>query len=256
MKPEELDQLIETLTGIRAGKAWQFTAGTLWIDADGDTCPLGCARLHHKIRLKPWTLPPPPEGKQWHRGAEFTEADLPEGYRPMLVGETAIDGDEFLPYKEGTPVFWLTRTTGINVNCNIWLDSEAISKHRTKRPLPDPYAEPRAAHKAGKVIQIWDGAEWETLPSPNFNSPIGKYRIKPNPVPLCKDDIPTGSGLRNLKFYPDMAWVGISRVGVNGVATANGVFYSYETLAAEGSAWEIQRPGQSWQPCSKEAPAP
>jgi hypothetical protein len=124
MKPEELDQLIETLTGIRAGKPWiQTRAGTL---------------------------------QPFH------------------------------------------------------------AKHRTKRPLP----------------------------------------VEPDPVPLCKDDIPTGSGLRNLKFYPDMAWVGISRVGVNGVATANGVFYSYETLAAEGSAWEIQRPGQSWQPCSKEAPAP
>lgn len=94
-----------------------------------------------RIRVKPWALPPPPDGREWHRSAEFTEADLPEGYRPMLVGETAIDGDEFLPYREDAPVGWLTRVTGGNVNCNIWLDSEAISKHRTKRPLlVDPYA--------------------------------------------------------------------------------------------------------------------
>ncbi len=35
-----------------------------------------------------FTLPPPPPGREWHRDDEWTREMLPEGYRPLLVGET------------------------------------------------------------------------------------------------------------------------------------------------------------------------
>ena len=38
-------------------------------------------------RVKPWKLPAPPEGMQWHRN-DWTEDMLPEGWRPMLLNET------------------------------------------------------------------------------------------------------------------------------------------------------------------------
>lgn len=42
---------------------------------------------------KPWTLPPPPEGQQWHR-TDWTEEMLPKGYRPLLLEEKDEIGDD------------------------------------------------------------------------------------------------------------------------------------------------------------------
>lgn len=35
-----------------------------------------------------WQLPPPPPGREWQRADKWTKDMLPEGYRPMLIGET------------------------------------------------------------------------------------------------------------------------------------------------------------------------
>jgi hypothetical protein len=251
MKSKKLDQLIETLTGIRAGKPWQFKRPLYleWEDPQRGASPILLMSWDNEIRLKPWTLPPPPVGKQWHRGAEFTEADLPEGCRPLLVGEEFCIVDEYVSQSSGK---WIPGSGHPTVAY-----IPGWSKIRTKCPLPvkDPYAELKAAHAAGKVIQLlspFTGRN-DILHPPAFDDLPERYRVKPDLVPLCKDDIPTGSGLRNLKFYPDMAWVGISRVDVKGVATDAG-FYSYEALADKVNAWEIQRHGQDWQPCHKDAP--
>jgi hypothetical protein len=46
---------------------------------------------------------------------------------------------------------------------------------------PDPYAELKAAQKAGKVIQLPSGDKWEDLTDPTFDFPVSCYRIKPEP---------------------------------------------------------------------------
>lgn len=80
-----------------------------------------------------------------------------------------------------------------------WIWSEF--DYRTT-PKPDPYAELKAAHARGEVIQIWSGVDWAdfTLPPLWRNSPEN-YRIKPTPkrVPLEAKDVPPicwiGNGL-------------------------------------------------------------
>lgn len=246
--PDELRELGRIFTAVGNGAQWQFATLTrpeAWHDPDtGFDLRRAVGRKYH-IRLKPWTPPPPPEGREWNQGEKFTADDLPEGYRPMLVGEDVQKGDECWERGKGP---WVAADPA--TLSKVW-----HVKHRTRRPLPkpDPYAELKAAHAAGKVIEYsMDLENWEHFANgrvePKWTSPPEHYRAKL--VPLCKEDIPTGSGLRNAKFYPDMAWVGISRVGVKGVAT-DGVFYSFETLARD-PAWEIQRPGQDWKPCHKE----
>lgn len=73
-----------------------------------------------------WQLPAPPAGKRWHR-EDFCEADLPEGWRPLLEGEDIHAGDE-----------WLTCS-------GVWQSQmsfekgglySGVQKHRTRRPLP------------------------------------------------------------------------------------------------------------------------
>lgn len=85
----------------------------------------------------------------------------------------------------------------------------------------DPFAELKAAHKAGKVIQIKGYAEqWNDLDhSPEWRAPIAEYRIKPEPewVELEASDVPPGSVLRQLVDTPSVAfWLvrSASREGV------------------------------------------
>lgn len=72
-----------------------------------------------------WTLPAPPAGQQWHR-TDWTEEMLPEGYRPLLHGETIYYHDEFR-------------------HANVWdviasnqqpIATPVLAHFRTKRPLP------------------------------------------------------------------------------------------------------------------------
>lgn len=143
MKTEELNQLIETLTGIRNGRPWQFKRprSLEWEDSQHGASPRLIMSWGHEIRLKPWTLQPPPEGREWFLGEEFTADDLPDGYRPLLVGEDAQDCDEVWKHGKGP---WVK---GRPLKLGEW-----HAKHRTKRPLPveDPYAELKAAHAAGE----------------------------------------------------------------------------------------------------------
>jgi len=65
--------------------------------------------------------------EQNHRD-DFTEADLPEGYRPILIGEEYLAGDEYL--HSGT---WNAETyQGVNRVTRDYL----YFKTRTRRPLP------------------------------------------------------------------------------------------------------------------------
>lgn len=74
-----------------------------------------------------WRLPDPPPGQQWHRD-DWTQDMLPEGYRPLLLGEDMQIGDE--RYFNGK---WETKTT----NCG-WVFENADEYHvpgRTSRPM-------------------------------------------------------------------------------------------------------------------------
>lgn len=76
----------------------------------------------------PWTLPPPPEGQQWHR-TDWTQDMLPDGWRPLLKGESRGSGDE---YQYGGDTGWR--------RCQIMATAEddSMEFYRTRRPLPTP----------------------------------------------------------------------------------------------------------------------
>ena len=75
-----------------------------------------------------WRLPDPPPGKEWHR-TDWTEDMLPEGYRPLLLGEEVKIGDEWTPSHIWTEQIY----DGV-------CPPERYEKlwHRTRRPLPAP----------------------------------------------------------------------------------------------------------------------
>lgn len=78
-------------------------------------------------RVKPWQMPSPPKGFEWHRN-DFTEEMLPEGWRPLLLGETDTDEDE-----------WLDDRAPANGWRNLDLSGsvvkEEFNRRRTRRPL-------------------------------------------------------------------------------------------------------------------------
>lgn len=73
-----------------------------------------------------WQLPPPPTGHQWHRTDGWTKEMLPEGWRPLLLGEKDCDEDE-----KRVLVTWVS-TRGERHRA---ADSDWVH-HRTRRPLP------------------------------------------------------------------------------------------------------------------------
>jgi hypothetical protein len=196
MNKEELKELAATLNGIADGKAWEYLStgdgDDFWTDPgslDIGFCLFNCSG----IRLKPWSLPPPPDGMKWHRD-DWTEEMLPEGWRPLLRGEPRVLGDEFLFDKYERSSEW--------IDCSgppVTLNSPDVNwcHHRTKRPLPqpDPYAELKAAHAAGKVIQHNRGngsyPNWCDVPDPEFSDRVSTYRIKPEQqkVPFQPSDV-------------------------------------------------------------------
>jgi len=46
-----------------------------------------------QIRVKPWSLPAPPEGENWHRASGWKEGMLDKGERPLIEGEVIRAGD-------------------------------------------------------------------------------------------------------------------------------------------------------------------
>lgn len=104
---------------------------------------------------KPWTLPDPPEGRQWHRTDGWKKEDLDGGWRPLMADEKCESGDEFNAHNEGifVPVerdeFQGTTFLKHNVHC------------RTKRPLPSVQQSPTQPPPGMRILakEECDG-EW------------------------------------------------------------------------------------------------
>jgi len=101
-----------------------------WTDTDSDLDIIGW-RYADEPAIKPWTLPAPPEGQEWHR-TDWTEEMLPEGWRPLLKDEPRKAGDEF-PQNAAPPFMWVeaSRPPAIENKAK-----ENWCHQRTRRPLP------------------------------------------------------------------------------------------------------------------------
>ena len=99
---KRLDDHIGTLTEIRNGAEWEIMelGRGGWRDPVPGLSPLWYLSQKHNIRLKPWTLGRTvnghtlPEGREWHR-QDFTRDMLPAPYRPLMLGETYHECDQF-----------------------------------------------------------------------------------------------------------------------------------------------------------------
>jgi hypothetical protein len=81
--------------------------------------------MQYEFRRAPeWSLPAPPEGRQWHR-TDWTREMLPEGYRPLMEGEAEHAGDELALDGEG----WVS----IDICGPFRCPAHSV---RTRRPLP------------------------------------------------------------------------------------------------------------------------
>jgi len=243
---EELKELARVLDGIANGEDWEFKGlSEIWNKGHlGINNPQRLAADGWQIRLKPWSLPPPPEGMEWHRSDGWTKEMLPEGYRPHLDGEVNVAGDE-----------WFNGEKWIRVHLNGGTPSSAFCNlYRTNRPLPqpDPLAEVKDAHAAGKVIQkFWmnpvAGNKWVDDPNPNWSLTPERYRIKPT--------------LRIVQLGPDGVKAGDEFLAQSGerrqwsMVTHKMVCFgafsrTFQQLVEEG--WKIRSIGGEWRPCSKE----
>lgn len=120
------------------------------------------------------------------------------------------NNDKWLPSQNGyDPVYFAA-------NGNLRLKPQTLP--------PDPYAELKAAHAAGKTIQnaSFDRSGWFDTPYPKWTAPVDMYRIKPEPhkVPLGPDDVMPGCAVRS-NLWCDPEWRFIAHVYLDGVLLSN-----------------------------------
>jgi len=86
-------------------------------------------RQGYEIRIKPWTIPAPPDGRQWHKPEAITREMWNDGWRPLLIGEVLGEYE----YTSGTDSWNAGR--GMNKHKIVVEDYGFL---RTRRPLPQP----------------------------------------------------------------------------------------------------------------------
>lgn len=95
-KKELAEQLRIAAEILETGKEWEVqTATGDWV-CDYYESPLFWINSGRPIRIKPWSLPEPPEGEKWHRASEWKEDMLDAGERPLLKGEEIREDDIFM----------------------------------------------------------------------------------------------------------------------------------------------------------------
>lgn len=258
MNKEELKEFATVLNGIANGKAWEFTDHSkpeIWLEAGKGHDPLilSC-QFRRQIRLKPWSLPAPPEGQQWHR-TDWTEEMLEGGYRPLLLWEKYVGGDEY--FCKGSNV-WRVETC----HCSEIVRNNDIHR-RTKRPFPqpeqpDPYAEFRKAYADGKALQvyvIWRGG-WVDIYAPQFDLSPDKYRIKPqrHKVLLKPEDVPPGTVFHH-DSQIDGAWQVVTTGGCSDGVYIDKMYVKFSAMERYKMNRSIPLTGkwdaEAWEPCHK-----
>ena len=117
-----------------AGKAIQILMPDgSWKDCTKEGGPIGWIAQPDEYRVKPWTLSrhlrgfrPLEPGEAWHFADTWVECMLPEGWRPLLVGEADQQGDEAFVDDKWLRVFNDLVTKPDHMTC----------PRRTRRPLP------------------------------------------------------------------------------------------------------------------------
>lgn len=206
---------------------WRFKDGVAWQvkTANFDDWPASC---EYRIKLdEPWSLHehvakffgPPPKDAKFHR-EDWTADMLPEGWRPLLEGEDRQGCDEVRDNFQDKK-FVILESIALG-------DEKTITSiapfHRTRRPYPQPTRR----------------------------------------VPLEAKDVPPGSVFRPIEWGDTPSFVTLASVRKMAVVFNAGDLGKH--LCDQGKCastswhvlmdqWLIKRPGEDWQPCSKEISA-
>lgn len=169
---------------------------------------------NRKYRVKPWTMPEAPAGRQWHKAEALTEQDWEEGLRPYLAGEILERGDPIV-YADGG-VSTVDGLAGESIS------TTTLRKALTKRPLP--------------VEPVNPETKWVPLGSEDV--PLGSvFRWKS--WQCAKDNV--------------CAWVAPLQVTVTCGVLIGSTVPEWKTWDDLESDFEILRPGSTdWHPCRKE----
>lgn len=213
-------------------------------------------------------LPSPPPGMRWHRQNGWKEGDLPQGWRPLVVGEKEHDEDEFCSKLDNS---WIPTPHGGRV-------VRTSYKVRTRHPLTFNHAgrqwtwhrpgDPRPCDGESMVHIITRDKDFSEEPSKSkdyewgqiegswrFAEIIGwRYVDEKKVVPLDKDDILPCSVITG----KDGGWVMVTGVGDDGVTVdARNEPVSFEELAEHArinrsipltGKWDPD----AWEVCNKE----
>lgn len=138
-----LDDKFEELlrdSGMAVRKSWLGQRGNAykcWQPTNSDyTAHEDNYRGYMHFTKKPYPVPEPPEGRQWHLNEMWRGELLLGGYRPLMLGERFMAVDEFDSFSNG----W--RAIGAEAE----EDSHPIEYYttvmfRTKRPLYPPHSQ-------------------------------------------------------------------------------------------------------------------
>ena len=189
MTTEQTAQQLELAAQlIRTGHPFEFGSGTTWNRAF-DSTPFDCLKGGYQVRP---VLATPPDNRPLHNPDNFTAEQVGVGYRLTVKGETANLHTEQQEYwvkgkwEKSGEVYTDTFDRHQNARCTYRLPLSVPWPE-----LPDPFAELKKAHAAGKVIECITGTDRRWMPmqgEPRWFLPVEDYRIKPEPafqLPPC-----------------------------------------------------------------------
>ena len=209
----------------------------------------------YEIRL---ALATPGDSRPLHNPDNLTAEQVGAGWRLALPNEQLPP--DFQIWDE-SGLFWYA--------CTATQSFKPLESTRLPLSTPwpeakvDEFAELKAAHKAGKVIQFFlFNDKWEDC-LPIWNHAPNRYRIKPDPimVPLEAVDVLPGSVFRCLDWQKHGGYFTPS-VHKSGVSWTSGIEVLFETFAnLLEKNWQINRSipitgkwdADAWEKCEKEA---
>lgn len=128
------------------------------------------------IRL---VLATPPDNRPLHNPDNLTAEQVGVGYRLAVIGEELPKAYEYWyrgQWNAGGGRGVTVPRYNEKITCRLHLSVPWP-------PAPDPYAELKKAHAAGKKIEFFDGCEWNDVGSPSWICTPENYRIKPDEIP-------------------------------------------------------------------------
>ena len=143
-----------------------------------------------------WKLPDPPAGKQWQRDG-WEEKMLPDGYRPLLKGESEEVGDEF---RHSNGDWEKIDKQNLEQDTSIY-----TLFRRTRRPLPvEPVMVPLGPEDVppGSVLRWCGEVYWQAIVG---TEPWGVYRVQNDRIGLITWEV-LNSPYWTIKRPTDTDW--------------------------------------------------